>query len=194
MDTKEILSIPCVIVVIFSTSLITTAIMPHTLLAQTTPANLLTYQNSTFGIKIQYPSNWEKQENGTRQDTQTDIVTFLSPVINSRANLDVSIDDISGEKGISLTQYANQNIADLNQSLPDAKLIASNTNNVVIAGLPAYRMVYTSADGSTILKTMEIGAMKGDKVYILTYEAAMQEYAKYLPVIQRMIDSFQITK
>ncbi|MDQ6866771.1 MAG: hypothetical protein M3044_23485 [Thermoproteota archaeon] len=194
MDTKEILSIPCVIVVIISTSLITTAIMPHTLLAQTTPANLLTYQNSTFGIKIQYPSNWEKQENGTRQDTQTDIVTFLSPVINSRANLDVSIDDISGEKGISLTQYANQNIADLNQSLPDAKLIASNTNNVVIAGLPAYRMVYTSADGSTILKTMEIGAMKGDKVYILTYEAAMQEYAKYLPVIQRMIDSFQITK
>jgi eukaryotic-like serine/threonine-protein kinase len=194
MDTKEILSIPCVIVVIFSTSLITTAIMPHTVLAQTTPANLLTYQNSTFGIKLQYPSNWEKQENGTRQDTQTDIVTFLSPVINSRANLDVSIDDISGEKGISLTQYANQNIADLNQSLPDAKLIASNTNNVVIAGLPAYRMVYTSADGSTILKTMEIGAMKGDKVYILTYEAAMQEYAKYLPVIQRMIDSFQITK
>jgi hypothetical protein len=194
MDTKEILSIPCVIVVIFSTSLITTAIMPHTLLAQTTPANLLTYQNSTFGIKIQYPSNWEKQENGTRQDTQTDIVTFLSPVINSRANLDVSIDDISGEKGISLTQYANQNIADLNQSLPDAKLIASNTNNVVIAGLPAYRMVYTSADGSTILKTMEIGAMKGDKVYILTYEAAMQEYAKYLPLIQRMIHSFQITK
>jgi hypothetical protein len=194
MDTKEILSIPCVIVVIFSTSLITTAIMPHTVLAQTTPANLLTYQNSTFGIKIQYPSNWEKQENGTRQDTQTDIVTFLSPVINSRANLDVSIDDISGEKGISLTQYANQNIADLNQSLPDAKLIASNTNNVVIAGLPAYRMVYTSADGNTILKTMEIGAMKGDKVYILTYEAAMQEYAKYLPVIQRMIDSFQITK
>jgi hypothetical protein len=194
MDTKEILSIPCVIVVIFSTSLITTAIMPHTLLAQTTPANLLTYQNSTFGIKLQYPSNWEKQENGTRQDTQTDIVTFLSPVINSRANLDVSIDDISGEKGISLTQYANQNIADLNQSLPDAKFIASNTNNVVIAGLPAYRMVYTSADGNTILKTMEIGAMKGDKVYILTYEAAMQEYAKYLPVIQRMIDSFQITK
>jgi hypothetical protein len=194
MDTKEILSIPCVIVVIFSTSLITTAIMPQTLLAQTTPANLLTYQNSTFGIKIQYPSNWEKQENGTRQDTQTDIVTFLSPVINSRANLDVSIDDISGEKGISLTQYANQNIADLNQSLPDAKLIASNTNNVAIAGLPAYRMVYTSADGNTILKTMEIGAMKGDKVYILTYEAAMQEYAKYLSVIQRMIDSFQITK
>jgi eukaryotic-like serine/threonine-protein kinase len=190
MNTKEILSKPCVRAVIFSTSLITTAIMPHTLLAQTTPANLLTYQNSTFGIKIQYPSNWEKQENGTRQDTQTDIVTFLSPLINSRANLDVSIDDISGEKGISLTQYANQSIA----AVPDVKLIASNTNNVVIAGLPAYRTVYSSTDGNTILKTMEIGVMKGNKVYIVTYEAAMQEYAKYLPIIQRMIGSFQITR
>jgi len=68
------------------------------------------------------------------------------------------------------------------------------TNNVAIAGLPGYTMVYTSANVNTILKTMEIGVIKGDKAYILTYEAGMQEYTKYLPTIQKMIDSFSITR
>jgi hypothetical protein len=41
---------------------------------------------------------------------------------------------------------------------------------------------------------MEIGAIKGDKVYTLTYEAGINEYDKYLPSIQELINSFQITK
>jgi hypothetical protein len=44
------------------------------------------------------------------------------------------------------------------------------------------------------LGSLEIGAIKGDKAYILTYEAGMNEYDKYLPIIQEMINSFQITK
>src|SRR5437763_9086673 len=115
MDTKEILSIPCVIAVMFSTSLITTAIMPNTLLAQTTPANLLTYQNSTFGIKIQFPSNWDKQENGTRQDTHTDLVTFTPQTMNSNASLDVMVDDIAGSPGTTLAQYVSDEIGSLKQ-------------------------------------------------------------------------------
>lgn len=93
-----------------------------------------------------------------------------------------------------MTQYANQSMAHLNQSLKDFKLTELKTDNVVIAGLPAYRMVYTSTDVNTILKTMEIGVIKGDKVYILTYEAGIQEYTKYLPTLQKMIDSFAITR
>jgi hypothetical protein len=41
---------------------------------------------------------------------------------------------------------------------------------------------------------MEIGAIKGDKAYILTCEAGMNEYDNYLPIIQEVINSFQITK
>ena len=41
---------------------------------------------------------------------------------------------------------------------------------------------------------MEIGAIKGNNVYIVTYEAGLNEYNKYLPVIQKVIDSLQIAK
>jgi len=159
----------------------------------TTATNFLPYENSTYGIKAQYPSNWDKQENGTRQDTETDLVTFYPPSTNSNASLDISIDDISDEKGTTLAQYAGNGMTDLNQSLKSFKLDRSSTNSV-LAGLPAYNSTYTYVDGNVVLKDMEIGAIKGNNVYIVTYEAGINEYNKYLSVIQRVIDSLQITK
>jgi eukaryotic-like serine/threonine-protein kinase len=179
----------------FTALLLAISTVPHNLLAEVKPTtiNFLPYQNSTYGIKIQYPSDWQKQENGTKQDTQTDIVTFYAPASNSNANLDLSTDDISDEKGISLAQYANNSLTDLKQSLTNFKLIESS-NNDHISGLPAYRIVYTSNDGNNVTKTLETGTIKGDKVYILTYEAGISEYTTFLPIVQKMIDSFQITK
>ena len=198
MNTKEILSNPCVIAVIFSTPLITTSligILSQTLLAQSAPANLLTYQNSTAGITLQYPSNWVKQENGTRQDTQTDLVTFTPPTINSNASLDITVDDITDSMGTTLAQYASDEIGSLKQQFAsnDFKLIESKSS-IILAGLPAYRIVYTSVDQNTTTKDMEIGAIKGGKVYLLTYEAGPNEYDKYLPIALKMIDSFKLIK
>src|SRR5438105_4606820 len=104
----------------------------HIILGQqtTTATNFLPYENSTYGIKTQYPLNWDKQENGTRQDTETDLVTFYPPFTNSNASLDISIDDISDEKGTTLAQYASNGTTDLNQSLKSFKLDRSSTNSV----------------------------------------------------------------
>jgi eukaryotic-like serine/threonine-protein kinase len=155
--------------------------------------NFLPYVNSTYGIKLQYPSSWDKQENGTKQGTETDVVTFSPPAINSNASLDISIDNISDARGIALAKYASSGVSDLKQSLKSFKLVGLTTNNV-LAGLPAYKSISTYVDQKTIFKDMEIGAIKGDKVYILTYEAGINEYDKYLPITQELINSFQVTK
>jgi hypothetical protein len=73
-------------------------------------------------------------------------------------------------------------------------MLVSITTNNVLAGLSAYKSIYTYVGENTIFKDMEIGAIKGDKVYILTYEAGINEYDTYLPIIQELINSFQITK
>lgn len=38
---------------------------------------------------------------------------------------------------------------------------------------------------------MEIGAIKGDKAYILTYEAGVNEYDKYLAITQDWLILFK---
>lgn len=166
----------------------------HIVQGQKTSANFLTYENSTYGIKIQYPSSWSEEQNGTKQDTATDIIAFSPPTSNSNVSLDVTMDDISDEKGISLTQYATNGLSDLKQSLKNFKSVAFTTAGNVLSGLPAYKSVYTFADGNTISKDLEIGTIKGDKAYYLIYDAGINEYDKYLPIIQQMINSFQITK
>lgn len=194
MKNKSIL-FTLVLIVIISYVYPTVATKQTVFAQQTTKptTNFLPYVNSTYGIKLQYLSSWDKEENGTRQDTETDVVTFSPPAINSNASLDISIDDISNEKGIALAQYASSGVSDLKQSLKNFNLVGLTTNNV-LAGLPAYKSIYTYVDQNTIFKDMEIGAIKGDKAYILTYEAGTNEYDKYLPIIQEMINSFQITK
>jgi eukaryotic-like serine/threonine-protein kinase len=192
---KKAIESTLVLTVIISCVYLVVMPIKQTILGQqtTTATNFLPYENSTYGIKAQYPSNWDKQENGTRQDTETDLVTFYPPSTNSNASLDISIDDISDEKGTTIAQYANNGITDLNQSLKNFKLDGSSTNSV-LAGLPAYNSTYTYVEGNVILKDMEIGAIKGNNVYIATYEAGINEYNKYLPVIHKVIDSLQITK
>jgi eukaryotic-like serine/threonine-protein kinase len=191
MRNKTILSVLALVVIVSGISLVVAT--KQTVFAQQTTTNFLPYANSTYGIKLQYPSSWDKEENGTRQGTETDVVTFSPPAINSNASLDMTIDDISDEKGIALAQYASGSISDLKQSVKNFKLVGLNTNSV-LAGLPAYKSIYTYVGENTIFKDLEIGAIKGDKAYILTYEAGMNEYDKYLPIIQELINSFQLTK
>jgi eukaryotic-like serine/threonine-protein kinase len=88
MKNKTISLSLLLLIVVISGVTVLASIKLTALAQQTTATNLLTYQNSTFGIKIQYPSSWDKQENGTKQDTETDIVTFYPPASNSNASLE----------------------------------------------------------------------------------------------------------
>jgi eukaryotic-like serine/threonine-protein kinase len=37
-------------------------------------------------------------------------------------------------------------------------------------------------------------AIKGDRVYMISYTAEPENYSYYLPTVQKMIDSFEILK
>jgi hypothetical protein len=44
------------------------------------------------------------------------------------------------------------------------------------------------------LQAMLILTIKGDKAYIISYNAEPTKFSYYLPTLQKMINSFQITK
>ena len=186
MKNKTTLSM-LVIVVMLSGVFLIVATNKAVFAQHTTTANLLTYENSTDDIKLQYPSSWDKNLTVSFPD----VVTFY-PRGNSNASLTVSVDDISDEKGIPLAQYASESMEPIKHETKDFKLLGSTTNNT-LAGLPAYKSIYSYAgDNNTKVQGMAIGAIKGDKVYIFTYEAGPNEYDKYMPIVQQLIKSFQI--
>jgi hypothetical protein len=160
--------------------------------------SILTYQNSSYGITIQYPANWAKdEEDSDPNDTVTNIVAF-NPAVESTADTYPPILAISMERltdqNMTLDEFANSSITDYNKTLTDFNPIELNTNITLAGGNnPAYGLIYTDREDGTNYKTMEIGTIIGDRIYYIEYIAEEKQYSNYLPTIQMMINSLRIT-
>ena len=157
-------------------------------------STFLTYINSTYGIKIQFPSNWIYKGSETSNDSVQGIVTFTSPeVLTSSSNKSLVVLTAGIEKlpyhNIPLDVYTNLTINNLRKSDAGFRLLASN--EISLAGInPAHKIIFTS---HTMPYTMAVYGIKGDKAYVIDYIAGSEAtYSNYLPIAQKMIDSFQI--
>ncbi len=160
--------------------------------------NMLTYENSTYGIRMQYPSNWHKVENDSsgsdNNSMLVDVVKFTSHSKNASdtfsENLDLKVDNISDIQPITLAKYANNSIEDLRK---DFKIIELD-KNASLSDSPAYKLVYNGVEEGVNLQAILILTIKGDKAYIISYNTEPTKFSYYLPTLQKMINSFQITK
>ncbi len=175
----------------------TTTQQQKTAIAQTTTTkehDFLTYENYTYAIRIQYPSDWERLEFNQRGNSVNVVVIFRSPPENSSdtklENLLIQVGNLPFEN-IPLDEVISANINNLKQSLIDFELIELNATTLS-GNNPAHKVVYTNSEGEDKHKTMQILSIKEDKAYLLTYSAEKRKYSDYLPTIEKMIDSFEI--
>jgi eukaryotic-like serine/threonine-protein kinase len=180
---------------------VATSYMLYCVLPQEATAHadkMLTYENSTYGIRMQYPSSWHKEENlsdgSDKNSMLVDVVKFSSPTKNasdtSSESFDLKIDNISDIKPITLAKYANNSIEDLRKDFD----IITLDRNASLSNNPAYKLVYTGVEEGVNLQAMLILTIKDDRAYIISYNAEPTKFSYYLPTLQKMIDSFQITK
>jgi eukaryotic-like serine/threonine-protein kinase len=196
----KLISLLCIAMIMISLSLITncsTTISQASALfdiasptANINTNNFLTYQDSTLGIKIDYPAGW------THELHAGSIVTFLASLESHSntypAGLGIKVQHLKS-KNISLNNITKIQIKNLTQSHSDFKLIESTESK--IGGNSGHKIVFTATDNKkNERKAMQIWALRGDKAYLITYKAEPGEYAKYLPLIQKMVDSFQFTR
>ena len=166
--------------------------------AQTTDNTFKRYENPTYGINIQYPSNWRVDEGDVYADDYvTDIVSFIAPITsNTEAyapSLSISIDNPPPNLNEKLNEYLTRITTDYSDTYEDIQVIESNTNSIV-AVKAAYKLVFTDEEDGIDYKSMEIGTIIGDKVYFVTYYAEEEQYSDYLPTIQKMISSLEMTR
>ena len=150
-------------------------------------ANFLTYQNSTYGISVQHPSNWIKEENHN-STSPGHIVKFSSPQGTPPATVNI----IGGNRlplNMSLEEFSAASINNLRQSFPRFNLLESSSTT--LGGFPAHRVVYTAevAPGFGV-KFMQVWTIKDARDFIITDGSLPSDFSNYLPTIQHMINSF----
>jgi hypothetical protein len=182
--------------------------------ANPTMPNSLTYLNSTYGVSVQYPSDWLYKGSAYASTTNNNgggqvqpIVTFIPQNKNIHALVTVGtvgLPPIFKSINInSMSFFASLVIDNIKQSIPGFQLVESKTTTVKTTAdsgggsgrnthtIPAQKIVYTAS--RPVHKTMAVYAIKGGKAFFISFLTETESiYSNYLPIAQKMIDSFQI--
>jgi hypothetical protein len=146
------------------------------------------------GIRVHYPSDWTIQESKP-SGTRINIATFVSPTgpnSNPTADIAIYIDSLHNST-TNLNNFAQYSLDGYKNFFSAFKLLKLNTH-LTLDGHSAYALVGIYQDSSFGLqKLMEVGTVIGDKAYYVQYIADAPRYSNYLPVVQNMINSLQIT-
>jgi eukaryotic-like serine/threonine-protein kinase len=140
------------------------------------------YENPTYGIQIQYPSDWGRLDLSFLQNS-ADIDFYPLSDTSLAKNVKLQVNNLPFHN-MTLEEYTNTQI-----NPTEEILLESNTTT--LADIPGYKIVFTNVAG---LKTMQVWTIKDDKAYIITYVAKEEDYENDLQIAQKMIDSFEIIK
>jgi eukaryotic-like serine/threonine-protein kinase len=154
--------------------------------------NLLTYQNPIQGIKMQYPSDWTVSQNGLRDFS--DVAGFFAPFGNISdvfpGRLILSIRHYS--ENVTLNEYNNL----VNSSLRQPTVQITESSPSTLAGNPAHKIVFLASPGIAPFKieTMLVWMVKGNNVYTISFNSEPEKFPTYVPTVEKMINSFELTK
>ncbi len=151
---------------------------------------LIPYENTEYQIKIKYPESWQLQIKDIYVAGVTELATIISPKQNDtdrfQEKINIDIEEFSG----TLAESKQMFIDEIKNTLPDAQII--NTSSTTLAFKQANQIIYTGKDGDLELKNLQVWTLKGNKAYVITYTAAIDDYEQFINIANEMINSFEI--
>ena len=153
--------------------------------------NLLVYESPVHKIRTQYPDGWEILIQSTSNSSLS--LRFNSPLENDtdifRENVLFVIDTISNNT--ALGNYTSAALTSYLEEDPDLKVNELSLTNLTNNSIPAYKLVAShTQDG---LEFMQIFAIKENELYTIIYSSEKTRYSTYLPIVEEMINSFEVT-
>ncbi len=172
---------------------------------------LLGYVNTAYGVKIDYPLTWI-----IRIDSNYSLpssLTYLHPHVISSfylpnatqglpflyVGVNSNLSKQFKQPHFTTEQYLNKSVESKMNSLsfPKFKLIerlGSDHSNATLDGLPAYKIAWIyNHPQYGLRKIIEFGTvLNGTRGYFLDYAASVSKFSKYLPLVERLKNSFAI--
>lgn len=168
--------------------------------------DLTTYENTSYGVKINYPSNWNVYAPVTDPEYRNVfIVGFEAPDVHERVAPFFEIGRDIFDRNQTLSTYVAEVIQSYRGQFSDFTLIYSDPFYASLVDNPAYSLLYTYTDeeSGSIRLVKEIGTIIGetDMLYYVTYSADIPDYSLYetivdnyfLPSLELHIKGFNAT-
>jgi eukaryotic-like serine/threonine-protein kinase len=152
-------------------------------------SEFLTYDDIITGFSIKYPPDWERAQHIDKS------VTFLAPrESNSDTNpAGLGIIVIEVESNNTLASITQNQLNTLKNLYPDIQILESM--ETIFLGHPSHMIIFTATDNiKSMRKAMQIWFKEDNKAFLMTYKSDNQRYSKYLPTIDKMLNSFYTYK
>jgi PsbP-like protein len=157
----------------------------------------LVYESPVYGFRTQYPDGWDIIIQGISNSSIS--VRFNSPLENDtdnfRENIRLEVNTTSNTSNTSnttaLSNLTSTTLTSYLELYPGLKVVELSSTNLANNTIPAYKLVASLTQEG--LDFMQIFAIKEDKVYTISYISQNSRYSTYLPMIEQMINSFEMT-
>ena len=152
-------------------------------------SDFLTYDDLITGFSMKYPQDWERAQHIDKS------VTFHAPrESNSDINpADLGIMVIQVGSNTTLASITQTQLDTLKKLYPDFQIQESVES--VFLGHPAHMIIFTATDNTeTMRKAMQIWFKEDTKAYLVTYKSDNERFSKYLPTIDRMLNTLYTYK
>ncbi len=165
------------------------------------------YVNSRLKLKFEYPSDWEIQElDAPALSNLKGLVSLVPPkdIHELQAGDVVETPTISiiaeriRFRNITIDELSRLQSDNIRYTFSDFDFNFENTTEIAIGNNTAIKSVYTVVDPFTtngdspgIINGMDIWTIRGDTVYTISYLGEQDQYFRYLPEVQSIINSFK---
>jgi hypothetical protein len=184
----------------------------------TTVKGFSIYENITYNISIQYPSDWNKHE--ILNNDFTAVIMFLVPIKLSFSDREDSEIILQKIRDIVYNDAPTTVVVSIKRRLPVNETwhtLRAITNNQIhlldicfdnvslletsydrkMGENPASTLIYTYADpleNHLNKKGMKFICLESDKEIIITYGSQYQDFDKFLSTVDGMVDTFRIVE
>lgn len=165
------------------------------------------YANSRLKFKFEYPSDWEIQElDAGALSNMKGLVSLVPPkdIHELQAGDVVETPTISiiaeriKFRNITIDELSRLQSDNIRYTFSDFDFNFENTTEIAIGNNTAIKSVYTVVDPFTtkgdspgIINGMDIWTIRGDTLYTISYLGEQDQYFRYLPEVQSIINSFK---
>jgi hypothetical protein len=161
------------------------------------------YNNPVVGIRIQYPTNWSVTETAYNPAANNTVVGFFAKTRTASELGNIS--GVSGSfvpyldiytfdsKNISLGRIINATIDNLAQ---DENFVIHHSEPVTLKGNQhGHMLIYdTTVGGEELFRKIQIYTIFDSNVYVVTFTSQKDLFLEYQPIVNKMINSFEILK
>lgn len=155
--------------------------------------NYIIFEDTSSGVRIKYPSNWNVLEQLGNISGNNILVDFYHTGINGTLgyaeNANIVVSSPHNMEPDSLDKFTNSTVLTLARNLNNFTL--QEAISTIVSGLPAYKITYTIDGNQSEVKQTQAWTVKDNKWIVVSYSAEPSAY--FNPrTAQNIIDSLLI--